>query len=471
MNLFGTGVSRFQTAGVCIESKAMTKPDCQSNTVLNETTPTSCRVRVRGCGCAPARRKGRPAGRARSEVVFLLAVLAVSALGANAWCGTVYLNNGDRISGNVLYVTGDEIQIETGYAGLLHIALDEIGGITTTSMVAVRLADGTVLEGRLVYGEGGQTMVCKDGPHRFAPSTISAMAPSIDALDDEADSVDAQEPEPKKWKGTVDVGTAFASGVTDTLDANTEVELVRETGKHTITLTLGGAYGEVESEVDTRRMQAAAKWQYHCKERWYLFGDTVAEHDPGRRLELRAGIGAGFGYEAIKNDKRTLAFEAGGDYARAYWNLYALGELDDAREGWHAAIRARLVSYLREVVFGKPFGAWTSGDWIRGLELALDGFTGEVEQETTSENNISLRLAAMYEQTLFKKSTLTDKLTLLPEVDDFGELRAINDLAFETPISDKLGLRLRLKTEYETDIFLGDDQFNNTFTTSLRYSF
>ena len=94
-----------------------------------------------------------------------------------------------------------------------------------------------------------------------------------------------------------------------------------------------------------------------------------------------------------------------------------------------------------------------------------------VKQRTDAEDHLYLRFGAAYEQKLFKSSTLSERLTLLPQSDDLGEYRAVSDLAVDTPLSDRLSLRLSLLTQYDSDAGADTDQFTNTFISALRYSF
>ena len=152
----------------------------------------------------------------------------------------------------------------------------------------------------------------------------------IEAVAKDASALDQKR---KKWQGTVDAGASLRSGYTDTLDANTGVTVIRKGPKDTLTLELTGGYGEVDSEVNTRRLRGSAKYQYYAQKRLYVYGQTAAEHDPGRKLDLRYEVGGGLGYDVIKKPRRALSLDFGLDYAVEHWNTFTLREYEDAKEG------------------------------------------------------------------------------------------------------------------------------------------
>ena len=380
-----------------------------------------------------------------------------------AFADTIYLDNGDRLTGTVQRASEGELVLVTTYAGELHVKLDEVKAVVTGAAVAVRREDGEILTGRLAL----------DGDEQILATGRAAQGLRLDQIEAIAAEEDSLPKWPKRertWRGSVDAGASWRSAETDTLDANFGVSVVRTRLKDTLTLKLGGGYGEVDSQVNTRRLKGTAKYQYYLKERLYLYGHAGAEHDPGRRLELRLEAGAGVGYEFIRSERRSLAFDAGLDYAHEWWNEYTIVELDDAEHSASAAVRSGVEAYARSHL-SKPLADWAFADVFDGLQLLVDAYSLEVDQITRDEDNLYLRLAGQFEQQLFKSAVLTEKLVLLPQVDDLGEYRLSSDLALETPLSKKLSFRVNLLSEYDSDTTGGDDEFTNTLIAGLRYSF
>ena len=349
--------------------------------------------------------------------------LVCSVLSTTALADVVCLDNGDRISGTA-HVADGMVTIDTDYAGTLKIPMERVKAIETGSEA----------------------------------EDVGEATPASEA-----------EETPKLWTGSVDAGSSWRSGDTDTLDANLGLALTRKADRTTLTLDLTGGYGEVDSEVNTRQVKGVAKYQYYFRDHLYGYGHTGAEHDPARRLDLRFETGVGLGYDVIETDRRSLALDLGLDYAHERWNKYSIRELEDAKAAFRTSSRSEIVAFVTATA-NKPPNTWTFNDLNNAMKLLTKTVKG-VRQDTRSEDHVYLRLTARYKQKVFKTSTLEEELTLQPKLDDFGEFRLTSDLAFDTPLSDALSLRLSLLTKYDSDTGHGDDDTNNTFISALRYSF
>ena len=358
-----------------------------------------------------------------------LAALVVS-IGQAALADTLYLHNGDRLTGQAAGVREGKLVFITEYAGELLIELGEVE--------------------RLVDDEG----------QPLPPEPVEPGPP-------------VEEKREKKWSGSVDLGMSFQSGEVDTFDTNLGAAATRQWPEDVLTLDASAAYGEVESEVNTRRIRGAAKLQHYLNERAYLFGQTGAEYDPVRRLDLRLAVSSGAGYDFLKSEKRRLAGELGVGYALERWNRYSIQELEQAKEQAGVQRLAALAS-LRAFLEGlraRPISDWGLGDLAMGVQRLATPFQIKAEQETRTEHEVELRLAGYYEQRLFEKTTLTEQLTVLPNVDDLSDYRVISDLASTTPLAERLSLRLNLQSNYDSSRGDGDDLLTHIFIAGLRYSF
>ena len=388
-----------------------------------------------------------------------LCVVIVAVSAATACADTLGLRNGDRVSGTILSASDQSLVLRTEYVGDLEIQFADILTIVSETPVTVHMQDGAI--GAVEVHTAAETP-----PATSTPDAATSPAPT-DAATKET------EPARKKWSGTADAGASWRSGDTDTVDANLGVSVIREWERDKLTLKLGAGYSETDSEVNTRMVQGSARWQHYISERTYSYVRTGAEHDPGRRLDLRTEIGAGMGRDFVKNDRRTFSADIGLDYVHERWNKYSIVELDDAEEAERAAQLAALTD-LRAYLASQqdvPWAEWTPRMLYGGFIHLVDVFPQDGGQETYTEDHVNLRLSAAYEQRLFKDSLFSEKLTWMPELDDPGQYRLLSDLAFSTPLSDKLDLRLNVLTEYDSDRGQDDAQLNNTFLMALRYKF
>lgn len=382
-----------------------------------------------------------------------------------AHADTLYLNNGDKITGTLVQANDSAVLFTTEYAGDLTVSRDHIRAVSTDSSRVLQTDTGDQFEGRLEALEGEQFLIHEDTFMPMPIPAITLLARDVDALTALTDSAR------KKWSGFVDAGTSIRSGTTDTLDAHTAVTLKRKYQRNTLTLNLGGAYGEVDSEIDTRRAKATVKWRHLISDRLFVFALAGAEHDAGRKLELRANTAAGLGYQFIDQEDQTLSLSAGLDYTRDYWDPFGLpSEEEQAKRAARSARRDLVQVYLNDLLLA-PYLLSPTNLW-RTAQLLGDLRDLRLNTDTTTEDEINIRLSGDYERRIFAESRISEELVLFTNVSEFGEIRVTSDLALTTPLKEGLNVRLSLLTEYDSDPEVGrTEKVENTFLASLRYEF
>jgi putative salt-induced outer membrane protein YdiY len=386
--------------------------------------------------------------------LYLLVILHMTAT-----ADTIYLNNGDRISGTVTAVTESAVRVTTEYAGDLEVQRIAIFALETDADFVVQLEDGTTVEGPLTLQ--GDT----PGVETAAGFVSASMAGLVATVEPEV----AEEEKPSIWSGFVESGLTMRSGNTDTIDFSLKSSAERAGEWTKLTLTLGADYGEAESIINTRRYKGEAKWEGYLTERFYLLGLTSAEQDDGRKLDLRATVGAGAGYIFIDNEKRHLSLEAGVEHTWERWNPFTPQERTDTRNRIRNDAFQRLAAYAGEI---DGEGGLDPSRWNELRLIFLDIREPLREYEVREEEFFGVRITGEYSQQLFKDSTLSDKLVVLPNLEDFGEYRLINELAFTTPLTKALSLRASLESEYDSLAEESDvEAWNHLLKTGLRYEF
>lgn len=394
---------------------------------------------------------------------------------------TVLLGNGDRISGQILAITDGVLTVETEYAGTITITLDAVALVNTTDTRTLRLADGSAVTGRLVTDGATQELLTDTGATPLAWESVTRFAPDEESLllaEAEAEEMAiaaATEAEaatrPRRWTGTVDAGATYRSGDINTLDANFKISATRQGEGRKLLLTGEASYGEADSQVTVRRYYGQARYEQHIAERIFAYGLTNLEQDAARGLDLRWGTAAGLGYDFIDRERVSLSADLGLSYRVEWWKQLPLAQERRARDGQRPAIFAETRALLD---FYRTTPALSDAGLSAAIRYAQRVQSIRVRNPVDRTDGMEARLAARYRQELFSRSTLNNELVILPEIDDWGDLRAINELALSTPLSESLALRLSLKSEYDatpggglTDV----DEWDHTFITALRYSF
>lgn len=404
------------------------------------------------------------------QASLLLLVLGT----ACAVADMVGLGNGDIISGKIVAVDAGIITVKTEYAGMLSIAQEAALYLVSDTFRGVQLADGTMIDGSLRIDGNDQIIDTQGGPLHVPLGQITALLPPGALPEEETVPMEVLDAAPeaptKRWAGAVDAGLSLRSGNTDTLDLNFASKVTREGDRNTLTLDLLAAYGEADSILNTRRYRGEAKWQVYPGEQWYYYVLGAAEHDTGRKLKLRLNAAVGAGKDFIETEKRTLSADIGLDLTRERWDPFTPHERDlfkNARRAGGRESLNRLATGIASGTIVPGFGT------IRTLITSLFDLRDPLRDvKSRNEEFVSVRLSSAYEQQLFKDSTLSDVLTLYANVEEIPEFRLTNDLAFATPLTDVLKLRVSLKSEYDSRAGeSGVEAWDNSLLTSLRYEF
>ena len=95
---------------------------------------------------------------------LLLLIPAALAFGhARLAADVIETKNGARLVGKVLKIDAGSVVVDTDYAGKLTIKQSEVTAITTDAPVAVRLASGTRIDGKVSSAAGSLQVVGADG--------------------------------------------------------------------------------------------------------------------------------------------------------------------------------------------------------------------------------------------------------------------------------------------------------------------
>lgn len=313
---------------------------------------------VRAQACAP--------------VVAALACVAPGAASAD----TVFLHNGDRLTGRILHLSPDALTLETTWAGEMKIRRFEVRAIETDKPVVVLRERSDHTEWAVISpGDPGRMMVRPiprdevfgPSPPDAEPGTAPvAQPPEATPLDVASRAIRYINPKPEEsGEGVSRDGRISLSGAI--LHGNSEGERLY-----------------VESDFNTR----ARDWRYSLglkarRERdqghlvssnWLLSGNydrflagsarfgylrASAEEDRFRDIDLRSAIGAGLGTQLLQTERTQLSVRGGLDAV----DLRRISGADESYPalGWGANFSKRIDWFSAEL-FHDQTGFWNLED-------------------------------------------------------------------------------------------------------------
>ncbi len=221
---------------------------------------------------------------------------------------TVFLKNGDRISGKILDLKGGKLVVKTDAAGNVTLEWAQVKSLKSGTPLKLVLKDGTELKRRVSPGEGGKL--------RIEGGALGLQALPLGLVT----GINPPPVPPVKWTGNVNLGATKTAGNANNTSVSATLDAVRRSSIDRLTFGAGWLYTEQKNQttkqkdITERRTYAGVKYDYFVSKRWYLNANTKAEGSKAADLNLRYTIGAGGGYQFYEEPNFKLNGELGLGY-------------------------------------------------------------------------------------------------------------------------------------------------------------
>ncbi|MSU50581.1 MAG: DUF481 domain-containing protein [Opitutus sp.] len=233
-----------------------------------------------------------------------LALVAGAFCAANLSADVVETKSGARIVGKVTKIDGGAVTVSTDYAGAITIKQSEVTAITTDAPIAVRLATGTRIDGKVSTSGSAVQIAGSDGAISTTVDKVAASwaaggkDPAVAALERgwayEAAVDVAGKTGNKEQLGTGFTFRATLAGSGDKLQFYTAYDRQISDGLKSA--------DQFKAGIDYANNFSGAK-------SWYVRNE--GGFDRVKDIELYDVAAAGLGYDVIKAPKQTLTGRAG----------------------------------------------------------------------------------------------------------------------------------------------------------------
>ena len=260
--------------------------------------------------------------------LVLFSALILSGV-STAFADQITLKNGDRVSGDIVKSDGKKITVKTEFMGTVEIAWDQVDKLTSDKPVYLTLSDNQTVVGLVSTEEGGFEVATKEtGKVKVAKASIATVRNEAEFNSWKAEIERLKNPGlTDLWAGALDLGYAMARGNAETNTFTLSANAVRATSRDKIS-----AYGAmIRSSGRTARnakdftqianaVRGGLRYDLNLTSRTFAFGYGDLEFDQFQNLDLRASLGGGLGYKAIKSENTQLDLFAGGGITREYFS-------------------------------------------------------------------------------------------------------------------------------------------------------
>lgn len=290
-----------------------------------------------------------------------LLCLAVFTASTPLFADTVWLKNGDKLSGKITLFDGGKLLIQTEYAGAVPIDWKQVKTLESDQQLLVKQDAYTGEKAKALHAaeDGKVTLANGDGPKTVELASIQQMLKPKPVVED------------LMWKGNIDVALDYQRAEKDTDDYDVDFKTSARHGRWRHT-----AEGEYNREfqddvVTTDNWRGEYSLDRFLTDKWFWQGRFVYKRDKVEDLARQRTVGTGPGYQFW--DDELGAFSLGSLLNRTDYE-YADGGKDNfysvaMKWDYNRYLVGKKVEFFTNGEVGKPLG--NVADYALDAEVGL----------------------------------------------------------------------------------------------------
>ena len=293
-------------------------------------------------------------------------VLVVSALAASilfsvsVQADTVWLKNGDRLTGRIVLLDSSKLLLETDYAATITLNIKKIATLESDQPLLVKLNKFTTESSKALRPapEGSVTLINGDTPKTIALTDIEQLMKPKPIIED------------LRWKGTVSFSADYKKKENDTKDYALDVstELRHGLWRHGIDTEYD--YETKNGATKTENFEASYALDRFITEQWFWKGKAKYINDHIEELRRQYVYGTGPGYQFWDNELGALAVSGLLNHNKFEFESGHKQSFNSGTLTWN----------YNRYIGGKSFEMYTKGElgapFISGIDYILDSEAG-----------------------------------------------------------------------------------------------
>jgi hypothetical protein len=220
--------------------------------------------------------------------------------GASSKIDTIYLQEGDRITGEVKSLENNYLKFSTDDVGTVNIKWTNIDSVKVLNKMRILLADGQIYYGILMpSGEDGSCYIWATiGDPRLTPLVDIVM---LSPLEDKFFH---------RITGTLSSGFSYTKA-SDILQVSLNGTLKYTAQKNQIKIAYDGILTQQDSSASTQRQSGNLDFIRILSRNWFVISSLTAESNSEQDLDLRTGLSGGGGKSLVHSNSSNLYIAAG----------------------------------------------------------------------------------------------------------------------------------------------------------------
>ncbi|WP_263260495.1 DUF481 domain-containing protein [Pseudomonas sp. RIT-PI-S] len=281
-----------------------------------------------------------------------LLCVAVTCTMSSAFADTVWLKNGDRLTGTIKVFDGGKLMIDTAYGGSIPVDMKQVKTLESDQPLLVRqdAYDSEVAKSLKPSDEGKVILANGEAPKTVELASIQQLMKPKPFVQD------------LNWKGNIDAALDFKRAENDTDDYNVAFKTTARHGRWRH--IADGEYNREtqDSVTDTNNWALEYSLDRFITDQWYWQGRLNYKRDQIEDLQRQRTLGTGPGYQFWDNE--LGAFSLGGLFNRTDYRF-----ADGAKENFYSV--ALKWDYNRYLI-GKTVELFSTGELGRPLSNVAD---------------------------------------------------------------------------------------------------
>lgn len=216
-----------------------------------------------------------------------LLALALATLSAPTLADTVWLKNGDKLSGTIQLFDSGKLLLQTDYAGSITLDVRKIATLESDRELLVKHGDfvGERAKSLKPAGQGQVELVNGEAPRVVELASISQMLPPKPLVQD------------LTWSGNLDFSADYKRAENDIKDYDIDLDTKARHGAWRHGIAAEYDHETKDGQRKTDRVELGYDLDRFLSEKFFWQGQLKYSHDRIEELETQRTVGTGPGYQ------------------------------------------------------------------------------------------------------------------------------------------------------------------------------
>ena len=226
--------------------------------------------------------------------------IAAAGLPGLSRADTVFLNNSDRLSGEIQKLEGKHLYLKTAYAGIVEIDWTMVQSISSDRELRISMQNGMILSGTLQNTTGGilVSSVSPDTP--ILPRDVKAISAPVkeETFRDHLD-------------GSIELGYSLSGGNSPLNQSSVAASAEYQSERLHVQTDLSSLFSKQAPAESTSTHSASARVDWYLTPGAFVFALGGLDRDNRQLLNLRTTLGAGMGWQIAHTRDLQLSLLGG----------------------------------------------------------------------------------------------------------------------------------------------------------------